>query len=504
MPRRFEAADFGEWLPDRPDLMNPGANVANNAAFIAGVYHSLPAPTPTGLKISGVVKAVWASGTSRDMRGIAMTPKGFWRITNSGAYSISSQTMSAEAWQYTVYGPYLIVCDESEDTYRYDLDGAASVVSKIDEAPRGAFIATIRQFVMLGNVVDEDGVRAQRVRWCALDNPLSWKPDPETQADFQDLAGTGGRVTGLVGGEYGVIFQENSIWRATYIGAPLVFQFDEVEKGRGCLHGNSIVDIGNMPDGGRGIFYLALDGFYRFTGQTSIPLGVDKVNITIMNELDLTRIKEISGAANRQAHLVYWSVPTTDGSFVLYIYNYLTGNWSRAPGIKARWLGQVGDLTLLGEEGFLSGLSNNLVNGIIQTIDPDAPTTPTIPGLPNRTSEVPFTGIAMFDTDGNLCRFRGIPLDGELETGEVMFGDGALFTSQVRVLVAGSFNCYAAIGYRVRQSDPLYWTPYVAPALDGAVKHRVHARFVRCRVKLIGHWNEARGILYDVSQRGRR
>jgi hypothetical protein len=58
------------------------------------------------------------------------------------------------------------------------------------------------------------------------------------------LVGKPGGITGLVGGEYGTVFKRNSIWRMTFVGLPVIYQFDLVADGLGCSHPQSIVKAG--------------------------------------------------------------------------------------------------------------------------------------------------------------------------------------------------------------------------------------------------------------------
>ena len=37
---------FGEWLPDQPEYLNPGANTANNVYFAAQSYKRFPSLVP--------------------------------------------------------------------------------------------------------------------------------------------------------------------------------------------------------------------------------------------------------------------------------------------------------------------------------------------------------------------------------------------------------------------------------------------------------------------------
>jgi hypothetical protein len=42
-------------------------------------------------------------------------------------------------------------------------------------------------------------------------------------------------VQKVVGGEYGLVFQERAVWKMTYIGSPVIFQFDLIERSRGAF-----------------------------------------------------------------------------------------------------------------------------------------------------------------------------------------------------------------------------------------------------------------------------
>ena len=105
-----------------------------------------------------------------------------------------------------------------------------------------------------------------RARWSGIGDATSWAVSATTQADFQDIMDMGS-ITGLVGGEYATILMEKGIVRASYIGSPLIFQFDNVETRRGCKVPGSVANVGHF------VFYLSDDGFYMFNGQTSKAIG---------------------------------------------------------------------------------------------------------------------------------------------------------------------------------------------------------------------------------------
>ncbi|BCV05594.1 MAG: hypothetical protein CM15mV111_210 [uncultured marine virus] len=102
------------------------------------------------------------------------------------------------------------------------------------DAPKAKYIAVVRDFVMTGFTnTTAAGTKPYRTQWSALGDATSWAVSATTQADFQDIDDLGD-ITGLVGGEYATILLEKGIVRASYIGSPLIFQFDKVELNRGC------------------------------------------------------------------------------------------------------------------------------------------------------------------------------------------------------------------------------------------------------------------------------
>ncbi len=63
----------------------------------------------------------------------------------------------------------------------------------------------------------------------------------EAYADkLGELIPDGGDITGITGGEFGIVFLEKAIVRMSYIGSPLFFQFDTISRNIGCIEGGSI------------------------------------------------------------------------------------------------------------------------------------------------------------------------------------------------------------------------------------------------------------------------
>src|SRR4029079_7416199 len=97
-----------------------------------------------------------------------------------------------------------------------------------------------------------------RVQWSQINSPLRWSRSQQNQSDFQDLPGDGGNIVGITGVDFASILTDRSVWRAVYVGAPVIFRFDEVAPNTGCIASGSIARYQNYT------FFLSGNGFMGF------------------------------------------------------------------------------------------------------------------------------------------------------------------------------------------------------------------------------------------------
>jgi hypothetical protein len=156
-----------------------------------------------------------------------------------------------------------------------------------------------------------------------LGDETDWTPSATTQSDYQDIP-DGGHVKGLTGGEYGIVFMDRAVVRMSYVGSPLVFQFDTISRGLGCLEPNSIIQYGGSS------FFLSDDGFYRCNGQAVESISVEKVDRWFFNLADISQLSTMSAAIDPLKNLVIWAFKTVDQNTALLIYNFNLNKWSYA------------------------------------------------------------------------------------------------------------------------------------------------------------------------------
>ncbi len=121
-----------------------------------------------------------------------------------------------------------------------------------------------------------------------------------TQSDYQDIP-DGGDITGITGGEFGIVFLEKAIVRMSYIGSPLFFQFDTISRNIGCIEGGSIAQYGGIS------YFLSDDGFYSCDGQNVVGIGAEKVDRYFFNNANIGDIDTSSAAVDPERNLVIWN-----------------------------------------------------------------------------------------------------------------------------------------------------------------------------------------------------
>jgi len=323
----------GELLSDLPPLENTGALVANNVIPAARSYRPLKALGTVGGALTARAQGAFTARSAALVLGnfagdVAKLYKyngstEVWDdVTRSagGAYT----TAATDVWNFTQFGDVVIAVNGTDAIQEYTLGSSTLFAALGGSPPVAKYITVIKDFVIIGNIASA----GNRVRWSATGNAASWAVSAATQADLQDLY-IGGQVQGLVGGEFGVVFQENAIRRMTYVGSPIIFQFDEVSRDLGCDLPGSIASYQNVA------FFHSADGFKSIIGGSQIQdIGANKIDRTFAMDLDIANASRVTSTIDRQNKLYIVSYPgvgNTGGTpNRLAIYNFQTGWWAFA------------------------------------------------------------------------------------------------------------------------------------------------------------------------------
>jgi hypothetical protein len=405
-----------------------------------------------------------------------------------GGYTCASDSN----WNFAQWGEQILATQIGDPIQTFTI-GASSAFSELAaSAPQARYIAVVRDFVVAGNTSDaSDGAVPFRVRWSAIGDPTDWTVSATTQSDFQDLNSANGWVTGIVGGEYGVIFQERAITRMTYVGSPSVFQFDEIEAGYGTNAPGSICRIGTMTA------YLGEDGFYMFDGARSTPISHNMVSKTFYNDLDQAYLHRISSVVDPINQVIFWAYPgasnVAGNPNKIIMFNY-------AQSSQKRWATSDITLEMIARLALPTSYTLDTLDTVSSSLDALEFSLDSRVWIDNTIS------LSAFNTDHKLCLFTGTALDATVETGEIEILEGKRTRlSRIRPMVDGGSTVTMQIGTRNTLTESVTWGAETATNSTGDVETRNNARYHRARVKVAGGFTHAQGVaLVEFSEGGKR
>lgn len=478
----MQLVPFGEWLPDRADLGNPGATVARNVIPVSDGYRPFP-----GLTVGSNALATTAigAGGGSDTAGNAFiyvgTRTGLSSLVNQTFTDVSGATyITAEDgnWEFVLFGQTMVATNFDDHAQGLTLGGAAfaNLITSSDK-PKARHAAAVREFVVLGNTNDAvDGAKPNRVWWSGIDDATNFTPAQSTQCDYNDLP-VGGWVQKIVGGlDYGLVFCERAVYRMTYVGTPLVFRFDQIERARGTAIPNSVVGKGRFA------WYISEEGVMMTDGFTSKPIGHEKVDRWFWNQFDRVYNSRVSSAIFPLHKLVMWAFPGTGHSSgvpnTVLVYNWATDRFSYA---------------LLGCEMLFSSVSQGYTLDTLDTVSTD------IDALAFSLDSRAWTGgsfiMGAVDTSNRYATLTGSNLAALLETGEVQPNpQGYTEVTSVRPIIQDTGNApdiACSVAARDRSiNSPVFNAGGDAVTLDGTNDYLTRG------ADLTGNADGQRGIFY--------
>jgi hypothetical protein len=463
---------FGEWLPDLPALDNTGATVAKNVIPDAKSYRPFPglALYSNGLasRCRGAIIARDASGNYYNYAGDETRLYRLNALTWSNVTSTSADyaTAADDYWEFTQFGSRVIAVNGSTGDQPQAISiGAANFIDLAGGPTKAKHIATVKDFVVLANLENEP----QKLQWCAINNPVSWTANAATLADFQELPGDGGHIQKIVGGEYGIIFQERAIYRMDWEGSPLIFQFPKVHTNIGTLAPQSVVSYRNF------VFFLSEDGFYQFDGSTVTPIGQNKVDRTFFNDLDTNYIYRIHATIDPTRKIVAWAYPShgNNGGNCnrILIYHWGADRWSRIEDLEIEMLYRHATSGITLDD--LDTLHSNI--DLMQV------------SLDSQQWSGGNYQLGAFDNQHQLSVFNGSTMAATVETGDFQFNreaDGLTYITEVRPVTEGlSIQANISIAARIKNTESHEFATAIGPGSSGFASVRSTGRFHRFRME---------------------
>lgn len=475
---------FGEWTPDQPGITNglqKAENVFSKAVGYGPIQSAVDYSGAADQALNNVVAGRTVANTTLIFAGGATklfkldtTDLSLDNVSKSGNYT----TDAGQRWRFTQFGNVIVAANGKAKLQGFNVNTSSLFADLASDAPESRYITVVRDFVVSG-YVNGSTVYPNRVQWSALGDESSWTPSATTQADFQDIP-DGGAVVGVTGGEFGLVLLDRSIHRMSYVGSPLVFQFDNISRNLGCYEANSIIQYSGTT------FFLSDDGFYACDGQNVLPIGNEKVNRYFFNDVDEGLLNLMSVAVDPFRKLVVWAYASNNAATVdsLLIYNFQTQKWtsgkttvdrvatSSTPSVALEGLDVYGNLDTI-----LTSFDSRLWLG----------------------GKLQFAGVR-----GNkVVTFSGAPMTAILETGDIEVPGTTSAITLAKPIVDGGSGNIALLSRRLLNQPVVFGTQVVANA-ENRVSIRGVGRYHRLQLTPTGSWNTVVGTDIDLNGLGTR
>jgi hypothetical protein len=472
---------FGEWTPDQPGITNGLRRAENVYSKLVG-YGALPTVVNYSASASENLNNVVAgkttvgatlvfAGGSTKLFKLNSATLALDNVSKSGNYT----TPTDQRFRFTQFGNVIIAANGFDKLQGFNLNSSSLFANLAADAPEARYVTVVRDFVVSGY----QSSYPNRVQWSALGDESSWTASATTQADFQDIP-DGGSVVGVTGGEYGLVFMDRSIHRMSYVGSPLVFQFDNISRNLGCYEANSIIQYGGTS------FFLGDDGFYACDGQNVVPIGNEKVNRFFFDNVDEGTLYLMSAAVDPTKKLIIWAYASNSSATAdsLLIYNYQTQRWTSGTTTVDRIAStSTPAVTLEGMDTY----------GTLETI------------LTSFDSRVWLGGrLQLAGVDGaKIVTFSGANATAYLETGDIEVPGATSSITLVKPTVEGGSGSVALLSRRLLTESTVFGSQTAADA-ENRVSVRGVGRYHRLQLTPTGSWTSAVGMDIDLNPLGTR
>ena len=482
---------FGEWLPDQPEHLNPGANVATNVYYALNSYKRFPSLVDYSSNNIGADSR--GAGSFRDNSGNVYN----FVAKNTDIYQLDGGSFTSrkgsltggntDYFTFTQFGNY-IIASNGVDAPQYYLMGTStnfanlSAIATAGTVPTFRVSGVVRDFLITGN----QSSNQNRIQWSGINDIGVWEGK---QADFQDLPGSGGEIVHITSGEIGYVFRQNQIIRMDYVGGATVFRLSVISPNRGAVYGRTVCQDN------RRVFFYADDGFFEINGDNVTAIGAEKVNRFFDANVNKAYTDRICAAVDPFNQLALWLYPSVNNTSNttgicdrILIYNYATKKWSLAEANASSIFSQ-----------FVGAYTVELMDIISQNLD-----------AINIALDTDFWSggqllLGAIDGDYKAAIFSGTANEGEIETSEVELFPGFRSNVQsVRPIVDAEAT--VTVKTRDRLADTETESSSVSMNTSGVNPVRQSGRYVKVNVKTPSGvvWNDAQGIDLIASRSGLR
>lgn len=400
-------------------------------------------------------------------------------VSKSGA--AYSSVASSDQWQFAQFGSVVVAVQVNVAAQAFTIGSSTAFADLAGSPPQARYIAVVGRFLVLSGL----SASPLKVQWSDLDGITTWT-DGTGFANSVTLP-DGGVVRGVAGGEFGLIIQESTTRRMTFVpGQKPAFQLERISEELGLLGPYSIARAGGA------VLFYSQQGFQKYQpGAGLVPIGKERIDRTFGVDLDANNLQLFIGAADPAGTRVFWAYKSTAGGSSaafdkVVAYDVALERWSPPISISGEYLAALvkPGLTLEG----LDTISTS-IDALGFTLDSVAA------ALSSR--------LAAFDTSHQLGFFDGANLEAILETPEQGLDLQRMIVNGFEVRTDAA-TVYGRLRYRDNANATLLQTSEVTMNGNGFCPARRDVRLARGRIRIPAStlWTYAMGLTPEVGEAG--
>lgn len=203
----------------------------------------------------------------------------------------------------------------------------ASDFTAVSGAPECTLLESTRDFLIAFNTT-----AGYDWHCCAIGNALDWNLSVSNQCvrgEFFDKAGP--VVCASRNGEYVIAFTRSQTYLGRYVGAPEVWQWEQISRDVGCVGPEAACETPY------GTCWIGRNDIYVYNGQGIAPLDTKAVRKTIFGGLDTSKLQFAQVAWDRKNGLLWvFMAPNAgtapySGRVLIYVYHFESKRWAPDP-----------------------------------------------------------------------------------------------------------------------------------------------------------------------------
>jgi hypothetical protein len=479
---------FLGFSPDM-DPTTPGV-ITDCSHLIPSEKGMVSAPSPvdagTDVLVDDCRGAAVLQNTSGTRRTIAGTQSKLYELNSTTWDDVSTGTYTGSSenrWSFAQFGNAAIA---SNDIVALQASTAGTFAT-IAGAPIARMIVAAPNFVLAFDTNEATYGDQPDRWWCsAFQDHTSWTATVTTQATTGRLIGSGGAITAAAKfGQQVVAYKATDIFLGSYVGPPIVWQWDQVPGDVGCVGPEAVCDIGGAH------VFVGEDNIWLFDGTRPVPIAQGYVRQWFFNDSSPTyRYRTIVSydKQNGRVWFFYCNTSNTTGTPDSAIV------WHR---FSKRW-----------------GRSNRTVEAVFQYVTPGLTwdtlsalglSWDALPDVPwdSQSWQAAGRALAFFDSTHDLNTLTGVGSDSSLTTGD--YGDdyGALSIRGTRLRFLTEPTSATVVGYTKDGAGATLTVAGSGTMADSKFDMRQTGRFHRFAFSLVGNM-ETTGFVMDAVKAGRR